>query len=208
MRRLVVLMGDANEPLPYRKGSRVRLKEGFDLVYPMSFPGAEAIIGAYTIDPEKYERIFVEWDKSHWRYNYERDMLTYASHFEVIAPPEVEPEIVPELPEPAVNASAHPEASPEFLKRLMAAAEEEIGDESLVDQFASVLSKATETMADGTAFMLVTVSPEPGGSGKLAPYFFSAMLDNESAHAAQLAFAQIAGDVLKSLSMLYRSNSE
>jgi hypothetical protein len=200
-------MSDANDPLPYRKGSRVRLKEGFDRVYPMSFPGAEGIIEAFTIDPEKFERILVKWDKGHWRWNGERDMFTYASHFEVIAPPELEPEVIPELPEPAVNASGHPELSPEGLKRLMAAveAEPDSDEPSLVDQFATVLSKATETMAEGTAFMLVTISPEPNGTGKLAPYFFSGMLDDESAHAAQLAFAQIAGDVIKSLSIQYRS---
>lgn len=196
-------MSDANAPLPHRKGYRVRLKEGYDQVYPLSFSGAEGVIESYTIDPEKYERILVRWDKNHWRYNGERDMMTYASHFEVIAPPDIDPEVEPVDQE---DASGHPELSPEGLRRLMAAVEAEGEVEPpLVDQFASVLSKATETMADGTAFMLVTVSPEPGGSGKLAPYFFSGMLDDESAYAAQLAFAQIAGDVIKSLAIQFRS---
>ena len=200
-------MTDANQPLPYLKGARVRLKEGFDKVYPNTFAGAEGIIGAYTIDPERYERILVKWDKTHWRYNDEPDMFTYAAHFEVIAPPPVEEEVKaeePELPEPAMDASAHPELSPEGLKRLLAAMDEQ-EPASLVDAFAEMLKKATETMAAGTAFMVVTISPEPGGSGRLAPFFFSGMLDDESAHAAQLAFAQIAGDVIKSLSVQYRS---
>jgi hypothetical protein len=195
-------MSEANEPLAPRKGSRVRLREGFDKVYPLSFSGAEGVIEEYTVDPEGFERIRVRWDRNHWRHNGERDMFTYLGHFEVIAPPELpkapEPE---ELPEPAVQRSAHPQAEHELLKRLLAASPEE---NPLADQFADMLAKSVEVMQTGTAFMLVTISPEPDGSGKLAPYFFSGMLDDESATACQLAYTQIAGDVIKGLSHQFR----
>jgi hypothetical protein len=194
-------MGDANQPLDYRRGSRVRLREGFDKVYPLSFPGAEAIIEDYTVDPEGFERIMVRWDKNHWRHNNERDMFTYAAHFEVIAPPEIEAVPEPELPEPAAQRSAHPEAQNELLRRLLTSSVEE---NPLAEQFADVVAKATEVMQSGTAFMLVTVSPEPEGSGKLMPYYFSGMLDEESVVSCQLAYTQIAGDIIKGLSQQFR----
>ena len=195
---------EENRPLPYRKGSRVRLKEGYDLVYPNTFAGAEGIIGAYTIDPERYERILVKWDRGHWRYNEEPDMFTYAAHFEVIAPPPIEDKKPPETPEPAVYVSSQPEATSEGLGRLMAAIDSPKEDElSIVDRYAAILTKAVATMTEGTAFMLVTISPND--SGQLAPYYFAGMLDEESAHIARLVYTQIAGDVIKSLAAQYRS---
>lgn len=191
----------SNEPLPYTKGSRVRLRPGYDKVYPLSFAGAEATIGEYTIDPEKFERILVIWDKKHMRYNNERNMWTYAAHFEVIAPPEITEEEIPEdIEEPTPVLGGQEGVESEILRRLLATAgAAPPTDEEEIDNYAGMLRKAIEVMTSGAAFMVVTVAPAPDDSGRLAPYFFGAQIDETAGQAAQTAFVTIAGDVMKQI---------
>lgn len=189
-------MNAGNNPLPYTVGSRVRLRPGFDLVYPQSFAGVEAVISRFSIDPENFERILVRWDKGHYRYNNEKDMWTYASHFEVIAPPEVVEEEVPEDP---VVLGGHEGADPELLRKLLQSAGVAPPDQvEEVDHYADLLRKTIEIMSTGAAFMVVTVAPAPDNEG-LAPYFFGAQVDPEAGRAAEIAFVTIASEVMKKI---------
>jgi hypothetical protein len=191
-------MNAGNNPLPYKAGSRVRLRPGFDQVYPMSFAGAEALIEKFTIDPERFERILVKWDRNHYRYNNEKDMWTYASHFEVIAPPDIVEEPIPD-DEPIV-VGGQEVADPELLRRLLQGAgvapPEQVEE---IDNYANLLQKTIEILTTGAAFMVVTVAPTPDDDGTLAPYFFGAQIDPEAGRAAEIAFVTIASEVMKKL---------
>src|ERR1700752_4911166 len=133
--------------IPMQAGCLAQLKEGFERVYPLSFPGAQVRIGDFTIDPEGFERVYVEWDKKHWRYNNEKDMWTYANHFEVIAPPTE----VGTSPKKTAPERAPDEVSPvlEALKA-QAAADSNIEAEPDIDidEYRSIIEKSFNAVID------------------------------------------------------------
>jgi len=177
-------------------GCLVQLKPGFERVYPLSFPGAQARVKDFTIDPEGFERVFVEWDKKHWRYNNEKDAWTYANHFEVIAPPpdvgiaprQEAPERGPEEPSPVLEA----------LKAQAAQQPHEDVEEAGidVDEYREVIEKAFQAVIEGTGFMLLTLSPGP--DKQLVTQLYSGALDGTTNAILQRQVIRLAANILES----------
>lgn len=160
-----------------QKGVIVQLRSGFENVYPLSFPGAQAKVVDYTIDPEGFERIKIEWDKDYWRYNNEKDVWTYASHFEVIHPAEP---MAPKIEE-------------EEKQERQPSTEAEV--ESSVDEFANIMMQAFHDVKEGAGFIILTISPDD--DGVLGPHLYSASLDDKINTVLQSQIIHVAANVLQ-----------
>jgi len=63
---------------------RVKLKDGFDHLYPAAYVGSEGWIRNRGFDAVGFPRVFVEWDKKHWTYNGEPNGWTFEGHFDIV----------------------------------------------------------------------------------------------------------------------------
>jgi hypothetical protein len=179
------------EELVLEIGCIVELKDGFQRIYPLSFPGAQAKIVDYTIDPEGFERVLIEWDRKHYRYNGERNNWTYASHFRVISPA---PKLVPPKADSAPTGEPRFESPRQdgewsdpgrdilaYLNKERAkqeVPEPPVQKQMSVDRYAEIMSSAFEAVQEGAGFVIFTYSPNKGGH--LIPFLFSASVDPEA----------------------------
>lgn len=168
----------------FKINDRVRLKEDRHEVYPAAFGGSEGWIKDQRVDDfGNYKMVYVVWDREHWTYNGERDLWTFEDHFD-----KVEEEPMAEEPgKPSKDAIAQAlsvlaqglgvesptQGSPEQQP------EPEVQPVEHEDRFHEILNRALDTVADGDAFMIVSVRAEdpPPGVGVshvLIPSFFSA----------------------------------
>ncbi len=115
-------------------GSYVELLPGCEEVYTAAVAGSRGWIRARKDDDYEYGKVYVEWDKEHWRFNGEPDGWTFASHFR-LAPEEPDLMGLSVLSDPA-----------ELIDR-----EEEM--EQYIDAIASGFDQAAES--DG--FYLITM---------------------------------------------------
>lgn len=173
-----------------QKGCLAQLKPGFERVYPLSFPGAQVKITDFTIDPEGFERVYIEWDKKHWRYNNEKDAWTYANHFEPIAPPQ--DGLQPKQEEP--GRAKEPSPVLEALKAQVA--EDEPEPDIDVDEYREVIEKAFNAVIEGTGFLLLTFSP--GQDKQLSTHMYSAALDTTTNGILQRQVIRLAANILES----------
>lgn len=91
------------------EGTYVELKDGCDEVYVLAWAGSRGTITAHDTDEHGFDRVYIEWDKDHWRYNGELDGWTFASHFEPVDPVDTAPKELPKGPD-LMEAPEDPEA--------------------------------------------------------------------------------------------------
>jgi hypothetical protein len=75
--------------------SIVALNTSAEGLYKSASAPARAFVREAKTDELGYEKIYVEWDRNHWRHGDENDCWAFASHFTVLE----EPEAGSELPE-------------------------------------------------------------------------------------------------------------
>lgn len=163
-----------------------------EAVYPNAFAGSEGWIADTRTDEDGFDWVLVAWDRDHWRYAGEKDIWTFANHFELIDGPQYPPDVEPEEPE------AQPEPEP--------VVEEDDEDEELVPcpgcgiphvtakelkwmEYFDSLQDAFERAADSDNFVLITVAPRKGDPDTLAPHVY--MQSHTPAHSHML-FSQMA----------------
>lgn len=66
----------------------VELRKDCEEVYELATSPARGTVRKFQTDSYGYEKIFIVWDRDHWRHNGESDRWAYASHFMVIEEPE------------------------------------------------------------------------------------------------------------------------
>lgn len=71
-----------NEQL--KKGMKVEMLPGMDQVYPHVNPLSHGLVRAVKEDEFGFQKVYIEWDKEHWRYAGEEDRWTFATHFRPI----------------------------------------------------------------------------------------------------------------------------
>lgn len=64
--------------------SIVELTEEAENLYQKASAPARAIVKHFQIDEYGYDKVYVEWDRDHWRHNGESDKWAYASHFRTV----------------------------------------------------------------------------------------------------------------------------
>jgi hypothetical protein len=107
------------QPHRFKKDQRVRLLGEASNLYPMATALMEGWVRALDHDKFGYPVVFIEWDKTHWAYNGERDDWTFESHFEPTNDLEEEKVENPEQPN-----------IPDILARMFAGAMENKNNES------------------------------------------------------------------------------
>jgi hypothetical protein len=121
--------------MDFEIGARIALKDQFDQLYSRAFLGSEGTILDINEDYDGFLMIYVSWDQEHWRYNGEPDGWTYASHFDVIAPPSKD---LIDLPK-----------------------KEDIEDFDQIDGYIDELASATDSASEGEGFILISVRRIP-----------------------------------------------
>lgn len=70
--------------------SIVELTTEAESLYQKASAPARAIVKQTQVDEYGFDKVYVEWDRDHWRHNGESDKWAYASHFNVVKYPEPE----------------------------------------------------------------------------------------------------------------------
>lgn len=148
-------------------GSRVRLLDPYDAVYPRAFVGSEGDVAYSEKDEYGFERIYVVWDKEHPRYNGERDMWTFANHFDVIEQPDRS--VVEEIVDNAMNKKT--ETCPSCGQ-----AHDPKGDR--INEYLEILGSGHEKAATGQGFFIATVNDDGQGA---KVYIYADSFDDKTA---------------------------
>lgn len=119
----------------------VELLPDCEQVYARAVAGSRGTIRACETDDYEFEKVYIEWDKAHWRYNEEPDGWTFASHFK---PVEGELQLVGEGAEIESEAPCpdcghhHP-------------------DETHVEKYVDDIMSGFEQAAESDGFLLITM---------------------------------------------------
>src|SRR4051812_35148617 len=116
----------------------VELKAGPDDLYQNATAGSRGYVKQSREDEHGFDMIYVEWDKTDWRYNGQPDGWLFESHFDIV--PEDD-----SFGEPNIDTFIKPGPSSDIMRTAMERAEnEEIPDDmqnhvDAMDQAISVL---------------------------------------------------------------------
>ena len=127
-------------------GTLVELLPGREDLYQYAIVGSRGTILATRTDSYGYEKVLVEWDKDHWRYNGEPDGWTYASHFR-----EIKPEAVIDIPAEELMAEEIFDSPVPSLPPIHTDREEDMA------QYIESIGAAFEGAAESDAFYLITM---------------------------------------------------
>lgn len=140
------------------KNSYVELRDGCDDVYELAWSGTRGWIRDLDVDEDGFEKVFVEWDKDHWRYDGEPDGWTYASHFKPVSSVDIPSEETLKGPE-LVDAQNIPHAV-DAMKR------GQLWDSKEMEDYIDSLTHAFDQASESDGFILVTMKvgqdPEMG----------------------------------------------
>lgn len=150
--------------------SRVSLRGGFEAVYDQALAGSEGYVRIAQTDDDGFDRVFIEWDKAHWRFSGEPDGWTFASHFRVIGPPELPS--APEADEIEDTNLLDPIELDEADLGVTVATDEEW------QRYFQTLNTGSEKAADSNNFVLVTFA-EPDDGGEVVPHIYMSAMDPE-----------------------------
>lgn len=148
-------MKETNPEAPMTKllpdGTYVELKAGCDEVYTLAPAGSRGTIRFAETDEYGFDKVYIEWDQEHWRFNGEPDGWTYASHFKPVSP--VEPvEDAKEAPDgPDLMFSSDAEVSAENYTR------EHIWDEEHMEDYIDSMMHSFDQAAESDGFVLITM---------------------------------------------------
>lgn len=157
--------------MPIPRGTLVELLDQYSNVYPASPTGARGWIRAKRELPDVDPEVYVEWDKTHWRYHGEKDGWTFEHHFRPVV-------------DGVVQA---PEALMPDLGQIIRQAQEQVNDErcphcgdfhDLESVFADAIAAAQDSLLESEAFFIVAVRPtEDGDQVVYEPEIFAEALD-------------------------------
>lgn len=134
-------------------GSYVELLPDRENVYKRAVAGTRGTIRASKRDDFGYQKVYIEWDKAHWRYNGEADGWTLAAHFrpvEDIGDHDLMDEILHE-DEPC------PHCGEMHGDHVHQEEVEELSQEERTDQYMGGVSQGFEMASESDAFMLITL---------------------------------------------------
>ena len=117
----------------------VELTSEAEGLYQKASAPARAIVKQKQVDEYGYDKVYVEWDRDHWRHNGESDKWAYASHFKVVRYPCQDLQDEDEYP---------------FEEQFIS--EEEAKLQSAIDSAAIIAS-------DGEGFMLISLERDQRG---------------------------------------------
>lgn len=135
-----------------KPGQRVRLGlQGQDSLYAHAYAGSEGWIRDHKHDDLGYPLVRVEWDKTHWAYNGEKDQWTYESHFEPVE------STMSELPDGVTPEML--QAFSDFMKSQRDTIEtpEQQQKKELEARFQEVLEGGLEFASESEAFVLMAI---------------------------------------------------
>lgn len=147
----------------------VELLDQYTDVYPRSVSGARGRVRMRREMPQVEPEIFIDWDKTHWRYHNETDGWTYEHHFR---PVDIS---VPSDPDPSLMETILDDAS----DQLDAERCPECGGfHPAESDYLDTLMQSQEAALASDAFLTITLSPRQEGEFVVfEPEVFSAALN-------------------------------
>jgi hypothetical protein len=112
----------------------VELKGEAEDLYREATSPARARVKRFRVDEYGYDKVYVEWDKDHWRSQGESDRWTYASHFDVVS-----------LPDDS------------YLEQ------DKYEEEDSTDKLKGALEAASKIACYGEGFVMITLERDPEG---------------------------------------------
>lgn len=142
-------------------GAKVQLKHEFGDVYVKAWGGSIGYVKDIKTDQYGFDRVYIDWDHTDWRYNNQMNGWTYSSHFQLL-----------ELPGPTKKPS----------RRKIPLVESE--PNPAMDEYMAELQKAMEAIADSEGFAIfvakrVPVADQPNRS-MVMPEVFAASHSGEA----------------------------
>lgn len=155
----------------------VELQDQYSDVYPLSPTGARGWVRAYREMPDIDPEVYIEWDKTHWRYHGEKDGWTYAHHFRPVT--DTLDDLKIEDPDP--THTPKPEEAPRAkvkdsitMEEVLEAARRQVESERcpgcgeihnpIEDEFINTLMVAQDRAVASEGYLIVTVTPRVEGS--------------------------------------------
>jgi hypothetical protein len=115
----------------------VELRQGFESVYDTEvFAGCRGWIRATKKDDYDFEKVYIVWDREHWRYNGQEDVWTFPNHFQLVS---TDKDIVEDIHAPASPPS------------------EEEEWEGRIKEYLDLLMDAFDRAAEADGFYLITM---------------------------------------------------
>lgn len=186
---------DAMSETPLEIGQRVELIPGREGVYKSAVAGSQGVIKHRKVDDEGFPMVFVEWDKSHWRYAGEDDGWTYESHLR---------------PLKGVEFFSVLENREEFLAEMFTRIDDADSPE-YADAFLKNMNAAITLLADCDGFFVLGMKQEPDPEDSertvIVPYIHSgflteeimALLEAQIVGLAAMSFQEMVGAILANI---------
>jgi hypothetical protein len=151
--------------------SRVVLRGQMEVVYPVAWAGSEGWVREVKWDEDGFERVWIQWDREHWRYSGEEDLWTFASHFRAIDGPG--PDRPYQTAAEVAEAYAEAEADGEAMTPCPDCGDFHVDEDPQWQEYYDTLTKAADTAADTDNFALLTIaSPPEDPDGAPVPILF------------------------------------
>lgn len=172
---------DHNMHMPLKLDSLVELQDRYSNVYPLSPSGARGWVRARREMPKNDPEVFIEWDKSHWRYHGEKDGWTFEHHFR-----------------PVEDEVASIENAPNIMEQILAEAKRKIeedrcpncgGFHDQQDEFLTTLHEAQDAALGSDGYFIITLTPRTQGEYTVYEPQIHTQVLNETAQ--QLIEAQL-----------------
>jgi hypothetical protein len=159
--------------------SRIALKDGLEGYYPRAMPLAEGWARAVKTDEDGFLMVNIEWDKSHWRYNGQRDGWTFADHFKTIGAPA----------EPEESYAVNDEELPQDPEPIGPTDDE-------IEEYIATLTDAMEAASESEGFFVIGIrrQPNPGNPNETVymPSVYMQALTPEARTLLQVQLMEIA----------------
>lgn len=182
-----------NEPIA--KGTLVELLDQYSDVYPQSPSGARGWVRSRREMDRRETEVFIEWDKSHWRYHGERDGWTFEHHFRPVD------DTIPSLGLDRILADAQDRVDEDRCSHC--------GELHLNDQeaYLETLTQAQDAALGADAFFTITLTPvQDGDSTIYQPVVFAETLNETARQMIETQIIHIAAQIFET-DMIDRVNS-
>lgn len=168
-------------------GTKVELRPEMAGVYKRASAGSVGIVADLKVD-EGFPMVYIEWDKSHWRYNGEPDGWTFESHFK----PTNQTNLLKALEDP----KGFSERVIDRVGQTFDATQEDYA--RVLDGYLEQLNEVVNLLSESNGFIVLAsrdeVHPEDPEKQIIVPYVYGGFLDQESMILLETQMMQMTGN--------------
>jgi hypothetical protein len=189
-------------------GTRIELRLGCEDLYVKAEAGWRAYVRDRKLDEHGFEMIFIEWDRTYWRYQPgQSDGWAFPNHFNVVGlnrKPEPgekveDPQIDLQQMADDLTSLIDPEPDPDVCEGCGEVHTDEDRREAYVDILADAATLAAE--GEGFALVLVANSEDEDGNPRMQPQFFSLALSDKARVMIESQLVDVAQGIIQDMNI-------